>query len=1021
MPTVVKCPSCGQRYQLPTNLAGQSVRCRQCRIVFKIDDPDEPPEVQPIEDLTADPIPGQRRSRRLDPEDEPRPRQRRPEKKSGRVILIVGLVLGLLGTVAGGLALTFWLRGPGVPDRADAAGPQAAGPEQPEPQPDIVPPKLEKETVSLALPGPARTVTVGGGGRYLIAHLPNQRQLAIFDANAAKVVKYLSIGEDKILLAAGQRHLFVVRPEKRTVQRWNLATFEAQPAVPLPVDSVHAIGIGFASNGPLILGVPEQPFGDLRLQFFDAETLKPLEVKCDQQRRPSSVVDRPAQIRVSASGTTLGMWSVNVSPSGVYVGTIVGDRLNLRHEHDSDGALLPSPDGQTVYGSRRIYSSDLAVLGDWKQLDGGSALPALSGPWFIRTTGGDRFPPRADNQPRIRTLHAGRSQIPMATLPTLPELDDKFDPFDRRPDRLLQDMRLFLIPRAKLLVTLPDTADAFVVRSYDPEEALRKSNQDYLLELSAPPGRFTPGTTFVYSLQTRSSKAGLKYSVEAGPKGMSVSAEGRVTWAVPANFADPEVDVILKITDAGQQELLHTFRLRLREDGPLVRNDPPVVRPDPMPDPVKPPVAAGPTALLPLVPPDLKGAKTVPLPSTAADCVVGGEGRFLIFQLPQSRQAAILDVNEARIVKYLPLLEDKALLAAGMTRLVIVYPEKRQIQRWNLTTFEKETTLAVPVLGNVRQALMGCASEGPLVLTAGEDDFRAKQHFIDLITLKPLPEPKWQGNSRGFGGANTRISPDGTILAMWGEGSPSGVETANRITGMRYYDHNSAGFLLPGPDGQTLFTAGGLRNIQCKSLEPDRPFEPGGRGTGATLPATHGRGYLRLSSLNKWPGDANPNLSVQMLGLDKPLATLNLPEGLDLAEGFGRQGGLSMDRRLTWVPGAKVLAILPVAADKVILHRFDLEDFLVKSGQDYLAVFSRPEPRVALGQTYSYTLDAKSNKGGLKYAVTAGPPGMTVSAAGKVSWAVPANFAEPSVDVILTVSDASGKETFHSFRISVGK
>jgi hypothetical protein len=45
------------------------------------------------------------------------------------------------------------------------------------------------------------------------------------------------------------------------------------------------------------------------------------------------------------------------------------------------------------------------------------------------------------------------------------------------------------------------------------------------------------------------------------PDGMTVSAEGKLEWAVPADFAENEVSVIVSVTDAGGHETFHTFKL----------------------------------------------------------------------------------------------------------------------------------------------------------------------------------------------------------------------------------------------------------------------------------------------------------------------------------------------------------------------------------------------------------------------------------------------------------------------------
>ena len=54
------------------------------------------------------------------------------------------------------------------------------------------------------------------------------------------------------------------------------------------------------------------------------------------------------------------------------------------------------------------------------------------------------------------------------------------------------DKRLFLIPDAKVLVTLPRTNDEVVLYRFDLDEALEKSGLDYLLVTSQPPREARP-------------------------------------------------------------------------------------------------------------------------------------------------------------------------------------------------------------------------------------------------------------------------------------------------------------------------------------------------------------------------------------------------------------------------------------------------------------------------------------------------------------------------------------------------
>ena len=55
----------------------------------------------------------------------------------------------------------------------------------------------------------------------------------------------------------------------------------------------------------------------------------------------------------------------------------------------------------------------------------------------------------------------------------------------------------------------------------------------------------------------------MTYKLDSGPKGMTVSDEGTVTWEVPADAAAGDQDVILTIRDKSGQDAFHTFAIKI--------------------------------------------------------------------------------------------------------------------------------------------------------------------------------------------------------------------------------------------------------------------------------------------------------------------------------------------------------------------------------------------------------------------------------------------------------------------------
>src|SRR5262249_8484309 len=149
-----------------------------------------------------------------------------------------------------------------------------------------------------------------------------------------------------------------------------------------------------------------------------------------------------------------------------------------------------------------------------------------------------------------------------------------------------------------------------------------------------------------------------------------------------------------------------------------------------------------------------------------------GGGRFLFLHLPQQRQLGIFDVNQAKIVKYLPVGDDNVKFAAGMDKLLVALPDKNVIQRWDLNTLEREVTAPLAVQGTVNALYMGSASAGPLLVGLANNDPRAgssRALFLDPRTLKAVTY-KWSKEPlNNFTSRLARLSPDGTVVA-WHEG-----------------------------------------------------------------------------------------------------------------------------------------------------------------------------------------------------------------------------------------------------------
>ena len=393
-----------------------------------------------------------------------------------------------------------------------------------------------------------------------------------------------------------------------------------------------------------------------------------------------------------------------------------------------------------------------------------------------------------------------------------------------------------------------------------------------------------------------------------------------------------------------------------------------------------------------------RAKRTLKLPAAVEDVALAGSGRYLLAHLKSLQKLAVIDVKEAKVVKYLTAPAD-ALFAGGADKLFIVLKDQAIIQRWSLDKLERE--LATPLPSGVVPAnlTMGHASLGPILLGAGSDFYGGGGYtLLDPKTLQPLPSAE-RANGRGFecyAGCVVRTSANGQVFTSWRPGiSPSGFFTLvfNGGKADTHYDHESRGLLLPSADGTRIYTNDGVFNNKTGAIGAS---EPQSRGTNMLLPSATGDYYLRITPPD-WGYShderKSTTVAIHLAGDSRPIVTLPnlIPPRPD--RGFGGDQALSIDKRLFHLPELSVLAYLPHPYEAFDFLTLDLDAELEKSDFDYLFVSSRPPLSLDAGKTLDYQAVVKSKKGGVKVTLASGPEGLQVTPAGKVTWTVPADAA----------------------------
>jgi hypothetical protein len=432
---------------------------------------------------------------------------------------------------------------------------------------------------------------------------------------------------------------------------------------------------------------------------------------------------------------------------------------------------------------------------------------------------------------------------------------------------------------------------------------------------------------------------------------------------------------------------------------------------------------------LPIIPTPLtKDSEERVLAGPVESVIVAGGGRLLLLHMPRERKIAVFDVTTGQRVKYVPAEDDRALIAGGMNVFVVYLPGKNLLERYNCATLEREGEVKSPFPAEVLALAMGNASNGPLVAALGGARKAtlggATFGYFDPSTGKEVGyEKAGEENPFGLGTHNPattgiRVSADGNVVA--GYGGP--VAQVDVLDGGRITRHRKLSTLdrfSVSADGRILFAHG---QRFTHDLNPVGDKAPGMRDSVWFIPAVQGDFFISLRAIDdrRGPfGNKKATADVYLGAEGKALWNIGELSSFEVPAGFeGRER--SFDQNLLLVPEAKLLVVVPtMTRDRLLLYRADLDAALDKADLDYFRITSRPPTLAVKGETYRYTVVAKSKKAGVKVVLDSGPKGMTVTPAGLVSWDVPKNFAESEAGVILKATDGGGKEVFQSFRLSV--
>ena len=206
----------------------------------------------------------------------------------------------------------------------------------------------------------------------------------------------------------------------------------------------------------------------------------------------------------------------------------------------------------------------------------------------------------------------------------------------------------------------------------------------------------------------------------------------------------------------------------------------------------------------------------VELPCQAREACVGGGGRYLIFHCPAKRKLVVFDTSTLKVVKTMTLGADEALIAAGMSKILVVYPTEKQVVRYDLATFAPDLDAPLLTAQKPTDVAMGSATVGPLVVGGIPSQGNASKMslmFLDVETLNEVPIDRAEGEFKVTFGAAAHLR----ISRGWAHGrgvvSTAPAERDSDRPAQREHDRR----LVPGRLGR----------IRCTGSRRGDPVHPG--------------------------------------------------------------------------------------------------------------------------------------------------------------------------------------------------
>lgn len=404
------------------------------------------------------------------------------------------------------------------------------------------------------LPEPYSDMKVGGSGAFLVMRFDKKKALGVVDVRQRKFLGYISLPDDQVHYAANAKSIVMASRSSGTISRYNISTLKQEFVRPYSGGFIGHMFMGSSSNGPFCIAETQMSPPDQAIYEYDLSTFEDTRVPFAGTGNRS--IGATGRVRVSANGATLTVQKTR-SPSGLQTFVRKADGWHAHYEHLSAGDLAPSADGNTIYSSKGIYTSDLRKT---LEESGFRYSPATEGELYLRCLEMRLSPLRKPNDNNLTLHHLGSDQM----LLQLPFSAD--GPISERPRGRWTpslEQQVILSPQAHAIVLAPFGADHLTIKHFDVDDLLQSAGTDYLF-VSSPSWRTAAlDQLFEHQLKVKSKNGGVTIGLISAPNGMTLALDGKLVWQVPAKVTRQDEVVVMRVEDKLGTTREHKLTLKL--------------------------------------------------------------------------------------------------------------------------------------------------------------------------------------------------------------------------------------------------------------------------------------------------------------------------------------------------------------------------------------------------------------------------------------------------------------------------